>query len=360
MSTYKEEKELDSIQKLRSYLVVMPGFMATYFRGIEARTNPLSRLGYANDLKLFFEWLLESNPALKSKEMSDISIEDLGRLKVFDFEEYLDYLKTYKDSKGNEHIAQNETIRRKTAAVRSLFRYLYKNELISANPTERLDLPRLNEKAIIRLDIDEVAKFLDLVESGSETASERKKKFHENVVTRDLAIMSLFLGTGLRVSELVGINRMDLDLEQTCVYVKRKEGKEAYVYFSDEVAEALANYLDERNLIEVPEYTISETGARKSNDTDALFLSNRKTRITVRSVERLVKEYARQIAPNKHITPHGLRRTFGTHLYEETRDINVTAEFLGHKDIAVTKSHYVMTSEEVMRQHRNTVKLREP
>lgn len=159
--------------------------------------------------------------------------------------------------------------------------------------------------------------------------------------------MTLLLGTGLRVSECVGLNITDIDFGVDGLRVHRKGGKEVIVYFGEEVEQALREYLRERKEIVTAE-----------GDEDALFLSMQRKRINVRSVENLVKKYAKTVTPLKKITPHKLRSTYGTNLYHETNDIYLVADVLGHSDVNTTKKHYAAQADERRRSARNAVKLR--
>ena len=193
---------------------------------------------------------------------------------------------------------------------------------------DRVQLPKLHEKEIIRLDVDEVALLLDEVEQGDKL-TDKQKSYHTKTKTRDLALLTLLLGTGIRVSECVGLNISDVDFKNGGIRIYRKGGKEVTVYFGTEVEDALLDYLEERDRI------IPEQGHE-----DALFLSLQRRRMAVRSVENLVKKYARTVAPLKPITPHKLRSTYGTNLYRETGDIYLVADVLGHSDVNTTKRHY--------------------
>ena len=228
-----------------------------------------------------------------------------------------------------------------------MFKYFYRVEKISENIMERVQLPKLHTKEIIRLDIDEVAMMIDEAENG-EGLSDRQKAYHEKTKVRDVALLSLLLGTGIRVSECVGLNISDVDFKNNGILIHRKGGKEVTIYFSDEVKEALQNYCDERVLI------LEESGHE-----GAFFLSMQNKRMSVRSVENLVKKYARIISPLKKITPHKLRSTYGTNLYKETGDIYLVADVLGHSDVNTTKKHYAAIEDDRRRSARNAVKLRE-
>ena len=158
--------------------------------------------------------------------------------------------------------------------------------------------------------------------------------------------LTLFLGTGIRISELVGIDINDIDMDVNGFKITRKGGNQTILYFSDEVKAALEEYLDER-----------AKNPLLDNE-PALFVSLQNKRITVRAVQNLVKKYAHITTPLKHITPHKLRSTYGTTLYKETNDIYVVAEVLGHKDINTTRKHYAAISEDIKRAASKVVVLR--
>jgi site-specific recombinase XerD len=352
---YHKQIDRDNTKKLRALLSELPNFCSAYFRGIESRTSSRTRISYAYDLRIFFQFLIRTNPAFKDYSLHDFTLEDLDHLTVLDLEEYTDYVKyrqeTDTDTQGHT-ISRDITnsraaIKRKIASLRSFYKYLYKDGLIKQNIAELVDFPRLTEKDIIRLDPNEVADFLDEVESGSELTA-RQQKFHDKTQLRDSAIMTLLLGTGIRVSECVGLNIQDVDFNNNGIHIHRKGGKEVTVYFGDEVENALRLYITARKkILALPE---SE---------DALFLSLRNQRIGVRTIENMVKKYAQNVTPYKHITPHKLRSTYGTNLYRETGDIYLVADVLGHSDINTTKKHYAALEDERRRSARNKVHLRE-
>lgn len=339
----------ENVFRLRELLSELPDYCRTYFRGIEPRTQSRTRIAYAYDLRIFFQYLMHANPSIaKCGEMKNISLEMLGALSATDLEEYMDYLKYRSDDAGMGVLNQETGIKRKICSLKSFYKYLYQKEMLENNPAARVIMPRLHEHEIIRLDIDEVAAMLDLVESG-EKLTKRQKAYHEKTKLRDLALITLLLGTGIRVSECVGLNLSDVDFKNGGILVHRKGGKDQIVYFGDEVEEALLNYMEER-----------ETLSPAEGDEDALFLSLQNRRMNVRSIEKLVKKYARIVAPLKKITPHKLRSTYGTSLYRETGDIYLVADVLGHSDVNTTRKHYAAIQEDRRRSARNKVKLREP
>lgn len=345
--SYHEQEDIENTKRIRGILKELPPFCTDFFRGIEPRTSARTRLAYAYDLKTFFDFLKQANPELKSKELRDLPLSLLDEIKLMDLEEYMEYLKCYSTEKREDLMNTERGIMRKASTVKSFYNYFYRTERIQNNPASLLQLPKIHEKEIIRLDVDEVARFLDEVEDG-ECLTEKQKAYHAKTKLRDLAMMTLLLGTGLRVSECVGLNINDVDFRNGGLRIHRKGGKEVIVYFGAEVEYALHDYLRER------EHIVPEEGSE-----EALFLSMQRKRINVRSVEKMVKKYAQLVTPLKKITPHKLRSTYGTNLYRETGDIYLVADVLGHSDVNTTKKHYAALEDERRRSARNKVQLRE-
>ena len=190
---------------------------------------------------------------------------------------------------------------------------------------------------------------LDYIEHCGDTLTGQKRVFYEKTKERDLAIVTLLLGTGIRVSECVGLDLKDVDFKNNGITVTRKGGNQMVVYFGDEVAGALENYITGDR----------EAATPLSGHEQALFLSTQRKRMGVQAVENMVKKYARQVTPNKKITPHKLRSTYGTSLYKETGDIYLVADVLGHKDVNTTKKHYAAIDDNRRRKAASAVKLRE-
>ena len=345
--SYHEQEDIENTKRIRGIQKELPPFCNDFFRGIEPRTSARTRLAYAYDLKTFFDFLKQANPELKSKKLRDLPLSLLDEIKLMDLEEYMEYLKCYSTEKREDLMNTERGIMRKVSTVKSFYNYFYRTERIQNNPASLLQLPKIHEKEIIRLDVDEVARFLDEVEDG-ECLTEKQKAYHAKTKLRDLAMMTLLLGTGLRVSECVGLNINDVDFRNGGLRIHRKGGKEVIVYFGAEVEYALQDYLSER------EHIVPEEGSE-----EALFLSMQRKRINVRSVEKMVQKYAQLVTPLKKITPHKLRSTYGTNLYRETGDIYLVADVLGHSDVNTTKKHYAALEDERRRSARNKVQLRE-
>lgn len=347
IQTYHQSTSNQNTVKLRELLKTMPSFCRDYFRGIEPTTTAKTRIGYGYDIRTFFRFLLAQNPMFQDVRMTDIRLQDLEQLQPVDIEEYLEYLKYYK---YEDQVFTNDErgIKRKFASLRSFFLYYQKRDLIKNNPTVVVDMPKLHEREIIRLDSEEVSELLNLVERGGDNLSGMKKVYYEKNKLRNLAIFTLFLGTGIRVSECVGLDIEDVDFRNNRIRIIRKGGKEEYVYFGEEVAEALKNYIvEERAHIKA-----------KEGHEHALFYSIQKRRISVQGVENLVNEYTSQITTFKHITPHKLRSTYGTALYQQTGDIYLVAEVLGHNDVNTTRKHYAAMDDDQKRSAADAVTLR--
>lgn len=345
-NNYHDEQNKQNILKMRAVLDTLPSFCRTYFRGIEEYTSSRTRLAYAYDLRLFFEYLHEMNPFCAKLEIKDYSLDILDSLTRMDIEEYLEYMSLY-EKDGREITNDERGKERKLAALRSFYNYFYQSELIKNNPAALVPMPKKHEKEIIRLEPNEVAILLDQVEDGAKL-TKKELEYHKKTKLRDVALLTLLLGTGIRVSECVGLDIQDVDFNTGGIKIRRKGGYEAVIYFGEEVETALLDYLEER------EHMIPAEGHE-----NALFLSLQNRRLTVRSVENLVKKYSSRVTPLKKITPHKLRSTYGTSLYQETGDIYLVADVLGHKDVNTTRKHYAAQADARRRSAANKVRLRE-
>lgn len=336
---YRAQIDEKRMNRLRLLEKELPVVCTDYFRSIAQTTSTLTRLAYVYDFRLFFQYLTSENPFFADVEPRFMQDEDLKRIKKRDIDGYQDYLSQYyvtDEESGESHLVQNHElgIMRKLSSLRSLFDYLFKNGHVEANIATLISLPKLHDKPILRLEQDEMQKLLDTVATG-DGLSQRQQKLLKFTQARDMAMLLLFLGTGIRVSECVGLNIEDIDFSLNAFLVTRKGGDQTILYFPDQVAKALQDYLKQR------EEMIPLEGHE-----DALFLSMQRRRITQRAVQNLVKKYAQIAAPLKRkISPHKLRSTFGTNLYQETGDIYLVADVLGHSDVNTTRRHYAAMSD---------------
>lgn len=349
---YFKDRDKKTTRKLLAVREELPEFCDEFFVGIEPQTTALTRLNYAYDLRIFFQFLIERVPAFKlKKEARNISIYDLGGVTLTHLETFIEYL-SYYESDGKECSNGDRGKARKISTVRTLFKYFYNKDKLSQNVASKIKLPKQRDKEIIRLENAEIGKILDAAED-CEGMSDHQRKILKNTRARDVAILTLLLGTGIRVSECVGLNINDVDFSTNAFTVTRKGGGRAILYFGNEVKQALEYYLEgERKAL------VNRCEKLKISDKDALFLSMQVKRISVRAVENLVQKYARIASPLKHISPHKLRSTYGTNLYRATGDIYMVADVLGHRDVNTTKKHYAAITEDRRKAAAKAVTLR--
>lgn len=336
--SYFEERELSCIDRTNNIIDTLPYYVRDFFVGVELRTSPLTRLNYAYDLRVFYNFLTKK--VFRNKKIDEIELNDLAKLDSTDIEYFLSYLSHYEINGRLEKCTETGKAR-KLSTLRAFYKYFFNKNALPANTPSKVSMPKIHDKEIIRLDsndkVDEIGDMLYVVESGS-GLTKKQLSFHNVTKLRDSAIVTLFLGTGIRISELVGLNVDDIDLRTNKFVVTRKGGDQAVLYFNDQVARTLNDYLLQRN----SDNTVPPTEK-------ALFLSLQKRRISTRNVQNLVKKYAQIVSPLKKITPHKLRSTFGTNLYRQTGDIYVVASCLGHKDVNTTKKHYAAITEDIKR-----------
>ena len=277
MSDYSDHRAKELLLLTREVLKELPEVCSEFIRAIEFTTQPLTRYAYACDLKLFCEYLVAEIPKFADGQIALLEPEDFEKVTPRDLRTYLEYLGFYiKD--GSEHSNAEAGKTRKLATLRSFYEYMFKSELIHTDVSRLVEMPKKHEKPILRMEIDEVARMLDAVETG-EMMTERQKRYNDSVRARDLAILTLFLGTGIRVSELVGLDLDDLDFALNSFIVTRKGGNQAILYFPEEVASVLQAYLaHRREMTPLPGHE------------NALFLSMQNKRISVRAVQVMVKK----------------------------------------------------------------------
>ncbi len=350
---YHNKQDHKITQELRELKKSMPDFMEDFFVYMRNTVSPATQLGYTRDIKIFFTYLANDEGDFPT-DIKLFTVTELKRIDARILNRYVDYLSYYIRSfatKNDENVNietlnHDRGISRKLSALRKLFKYYYQEEVLDANPTELVNNPKIHEKNIVRLEPDEVAKLLDTIESGNGLTA-AQQKYHKYTALRDTALITVLLGTGMRVSECVGLDMQHIDFENGFFAVKRKGGKEQYIYFGEEIEEILHKYLPVRH----------EIDALPGHE-NALFLSMQKKRLGVRSVENMVKKYASLITTIKKITPHKLRSTYGTQLYQESGDIYLVADVLGHSDVNTTRRHYADMAEDNRKKAAKFVKLR--
>ena len=332
---YFKEREIATLQKLDTLLATLPPFCKHFFLGRELTTSSQTRLGYAYDLRLFFEFLGTHVDEFIGKPFHSFTHQDLEELTVLDIQLFLQFVsvRTQKSSKAN---LQNKILtnshtgkQRKLASLRSFFAYLFAQDMITKNIMPKIEMPRIHAKPITRLDQKEISTLLE--------APQLEK--NEKVSIRDYTLLLFFLSTGLRVSELVGLNIGDINMKDKSFKVTRKGGEQVILFMTDELFGQVDEYFNH----------LHDNDMSIAKDMP-LFRTRWNERIGTRSVQMLVKKYATDAVPLKNITPHKLRSTFGTRLYRKTGDIYMVADVLGHKDVNTTKKHYAAITDDICKE----------
>ncbi|MCM1404639.1 MAG: tyrosine-type recombinase/integrase [Prevotella sp.] len=318
--TYFDEKDRKLRLDLDRILLEMPPFCRMYFFGREQKLAVKTLHNTSFTIRDFFNFIA---PSKFQKRPIDLSIIDLGKITTHDIENYMAQL---------ADTCASGTVGQSVYTLNSFFRYYYRLDEIPSNPVDRVEPPARKEKPIIRLTQEETKRLLNAVDSGYRSGS--KKKLGEKWVLRNKTILIFFLSTGIRLSELVGLDYGDIDLDNACFQVRRKGGRREMCYMTNELVQQLQKYL-----LTFP----------KGKPTDPLFESLYGGRINKTSIQTMVRKYCQRAGINKHITPHKLRSTFGTNMYEKTRDIYLVAELLGHKSVNTTTKHYTTVKDELKR-----------
>ena len=339
---YHQARDAKVLKQLEKEKLNLPAFCNRFFLGVSQTTTPLTRLAYARDLKLFFLFLTTEVDTFVEKRIGSFELSDLALVEIFHIELFADYLSRYeRDGKtvcNGAHAKQ-----RKLSSLRSFFAYFFKRGEIPANIMPKIDLPKVAEKPIMRLETNEIESVLETV--GDEALlTKGQLRFKNATEQRDYTILMFFLSTGVRVSELIGLNVGNIDITNKCFKITRKGGAESILYMSEELYEVMTEYLSKC----------------ESDGNEPLFKSIQNKRISLRQVQYLVKKYAKLAVPLKNITPHKLRSTYGTSLYRETGDIYIVADVLGHKDVNTTKKHYAAISDDTRKEAAGKIKVRAP
>lgn len=321
--TYRNKQENIYKEKISLLIKGLPLFAESFFNGfLVSGKAPSTVCEYAKDIKKLFDYLEER------KNIDDIRDLPVSYLEEITIDDLTDFLLS-------SNIGEKARARR-TASIRKFFMYYVKRSDIKENPALLLDTVKIHEKEIITMNGNEVVNILDMVTkmTGKDENGNIIKK-REKTITRDYALLVTLLGTGMRVSEMLGLDLTDIDMKNKCFHIVRKGNKEDRVYFGEEVEKALKMYLENGR---------DKIGAGKE-EPNALFISLQHKRITTRSVDRIVKEFSRAAGLGEHITPHKFRSTYGTNLYNATGDIYLVADALGHSSVETTRKRYAKISE---------------
>ncbi len=329
-------KENDIMEKCQGIQDEMPRFLHGFFIYLKGNVLPMTRLAYLQDLKFFFQYLMQETDLTCAETSKNIKIEDLEGVKAVDINIFIDYCRRYKVEKEKAvYIYENDkkSLARKKSSISVFFKYLYRDELISKNITDGFDpikLPKPGEREIKALQDDEVMRMLDAVSSGS-NLTEKERTFWEKTKKRDKAILMLFLTYGLRLSELQQLNVSSFHFQRGEFKIYRKRGKESLMPLNHSVLKAINEYLTEER---ASEEKLDEVNR------DALFLSLQGKRMTERQIRELVKKYTSiglATSRKQGYSPHKLRATAATSLIGRGNSIFDVQALLDHEQITTTQ-----------------------
>lgn len=333
MDNIKKSKE----QEFKELLEILPDFCVTFFKATRDRYQITTKVAYALDLKVFFQYLITAKHSkFPYESIKFITLEEIAALNAVDIQDYLEYLEYY-EIDGKIFTNKNQGKKRKLMSLKALYKYFGSIGKIDRSPTEFVYSPTIHKKEIKTLSENEKNCIKKELETGQRKQG-KERAYHDKTKYRNIAIYQVFIATGIRVSELVNINDEDVDYREQYIKVLRKGGKEDIIYFNDETLRALLDYIDfERNQL-MKEYKPTTKGQTP------LFFSRKGKRISVGMVELIIKKNAEVLTVGK-TTPHKLRKTFGSELYDETKDIYIVKEALGHGSISTSEEYYVQFNE---------------
>ncbi len=324
---YKKQTNAAANQKVAELLTDLPDYCHTFLVGREGKMSPSTRLTYVQRIHKFFEYLQIHHPYFKQKEIHDISFDDLDHLETEDLERFASWIRHGGSSDGFEN--RESSVNNYLSALNMFWRYFVTHGRLQHNPVSGVERGPKASHSIIRLNDHQEDEFMDSV-SGGLGLTRHQSAYHDKTAVRDTAICLTLMRTGLRVSELVGLNIKDINFDEACLHVIRKRNKEDLIFFDDEVREALLEWIEERRLI------------LTDSDEQALFLVTigkyKGKRISIRSVQLLVKKYAMAGSPSvgSAITPHKLRATYATDMLKATGNVALVQAALNHESPTTT------------------------
>lgn len=401
---YREERNLNIEKQIEKLLENSPDYVKNFYKNMHnGKREITTQLSYIRDVINFIQYEKNNLKEFEEKETKDVPISVFDQLSLHDLNEYRDFLK-------KERNLANPSIKKVFASISAFYSFLNMQEYTSNNPMQFFEVPAVNKKKIIKLDSELSNKLLDgilsndkyLIESDAGDSvidiDDTTRIKRERLVLRNYAICCLFLGSGLRVSELVGLDLDDINFRQSSLTIIAKGGDETSVFFGEDVSLALRNYIngpeksdeyktafkqDDEKLNWCNEHKFDTNFMKKLiNDfpdcdesfkmsmvrlrnsllrqgrqalnpkkgCDAVFITTRGTRMSVRSVELMIKEMVKTYLPEyddkDKFSPHKLRATCATRILTQTGDIQLASTQLNHKGIAVTSAFYAELQKE--------------
>ena len=315
----------------------LPDFVYDYIEVAYTGDSVNTQIGYSIDIKIFLEYL-QRFKFREIESIEDFTPEHMEQVTIRDLTSFSAYLREYETESVSpsgrviKRIRRNSPygINRKLSGIRGLFSYLYKNDLISQNVTDKLDFKKLHQKMKKPLTTQETVRLIDVIYEGEKYYEGRDLSEYLRRKQRDIALFTTYLGTGCRVSELVNIDMDDIDFDTASFIVTRKGGEQQEIFMPVQVENEMFKYFEERK------------DAENVKDQKAFFINRQGKRMTVPGVEKILKKYCATVGithPDK-TRPHALRRTFACNLLADGVDIKMVAELMGHKNIDVTHRYY--------------------
>lgn len=333
-SDWYKSKERRLNKQLQTILNEIPYFAKNYILSEITRLELKTLISYAYEIEHFLNFLNESQNK-NNTETSDsdafalktMKLEVITELTIENAKAYIQYLR---DTSGNA------MIKRSIYILNNWFKYMISKDVVPSNPFQALEVPKFKiEDSVNHLSPEEIQEMFDSVIKGA-GRSEHQEAYLKKTQLRDYTILLLILNTGIRVSECQGLDISDIDTENNRISIVRKGGKSATIYINQKVSDTLRDYIQYRSNM----FT-------KFPDEKALFLSIRKTRMTIRSIEKLVAKLAESCLKSKKVTPTILRNTYGVELYKKTKNKELVGTML---DCVSTSARYMQTDSFIIEQ----------
>lgn len=344
----RKDIENKLINKKEDLLKEMPDFVVDFIFNIENKYSLKTQIAYLTDIRIFFNFLNIIN-GYPDRKYIDTTLSEVDALSDRDLREFLSYLTEYTISfkkRNGQTTAQtfSNTIQgkaRKFATLRTLFSYLYKRKLIKEDVTKLIDIKvPTKDKLNNTLETSQINKFFQTILDDVNIENSRQLKFHKRLKFRDYVIVAILAHTGVRISELTQLDISDINVDNGAMVVIRKAGNQDKIYLPEKILEPITEYLLKR---------------KKIKDIDpiyknALFISQFGKRIDTKTVRYMLNKYKKRSGIDIDITPHTFRRTFGNKFYNDTKDMYLTAQQLGHCSAETTRKYYAKPAEERKKQ----------
>ncbi len=332
-NNYYEARDGKASDKTDEILEELPAFVGQFVANQAGKNRAaLTIKGYVTDIRVFLRFLIEKKYFSGVSFIKDITPEMLSTLSILDCDAFKKYMNNYKKRAEDGSIisVSNDAPgqARKLSAVRSLYTFLFKVNYIEKDRSKRIEMPKIDKKAVVHINLEGISELFDTVNSG-EGLSKRQQAYNESFKKRDVAIIAVLLGTGIRESELIGLDFEDVDRRTRVIRVVRKGHKEAWINLPEYSYDALADYMDNSR---------SKITPMKGSES-AVFLSSQRKRLSARALQDLVKKYANaaQLFNASSISVHKLRSTYATELLRASENnLLMVSKNLGHEQLQTT------------------------